>query len=89
VLDMAVELVKKCGDTHILIEGHTCNIGSDEYNMKLGMRRAEATKAYLVANGISADILETNSLGESTPKFPNDSKESRARNRRIEFKVIR
>jgi OOP family OmpA-OmpF porin len=89
ILDLAVELIKKCGLGHkIEVQGHTCSIGSDEYNMKLGMKRAEMAKTYLVGRGISADILFTKSYGESKPRYPNDTRENRAKNRRIEFHVI-
>jgi OOP family OmpA-OmpF porin len=89
VLDLAVELLKRCDSTHkIEVQGHTCSLGSDEYNMKLGLRRAEATKTYLISRGINGDMLVTKSYGESKPAFPNDTKENRAKNRRIELHVL-
>jgi OOP family OmpA-OmpF porin len=89
ILDMAVDLIKKCGLGHkIEVQGHTCNIGSEEYNMKLGQRRADAAKTYLVSRGISPDVLFPKSYGESKPKFPNDTRDNRAKNRRIEFHVV-
>ena len=64
------------------------NIGSEDYNMKLGQKRADAVKDYLVARGISADRLSTRSFGESMPIADNKTADGRAINRRVEFKVL-
>ncbi len=72
------------GDT-LVLEGHTDNVGSDEYNMGLGQRRADAVKRYLVEQGVAAERIETKSLGESQPAVPNDSPGNRALNRRVVF----
>ncbi len=88
VLDEAVDILKKHANKKVAIEGHTDAIGSDAYNMKLGMRRANAVKNYLVDKGISADMLSTESFGESQPVADNKTKEGRAMNRRVEFKVM-
>ena len=88
VLDEAVDILKKHTNKRVIIEGHTDAIGSDAYNMKLGMRRANAVKNYLVDKGISADMLSTESFGESQPVAENTTKEGRAMNRRVEFKVM-
>ena len=88
VLDEAVDILKKHTNKKVGVEGHTDAIGSDAYNMKLGMRRANAVKKYLVDKGISADMLSTESFGESQPVADNKTKEGRAMNRRVEFKVM-
>ncbi len=87
-LDRVVEILKAYPTARIEIQGHTDSIGSESYNMKLGLKRAEAVKKYLVDHGISADRLETKSFGETKPIAPNDTKEGRAKNRRVEFKLI-
>ncbi len=88
VLDEAVEILKKHADKKVEIQGHTDSIGTDAYNEKLGMRRATAVKNYLVDKGVNGDNLTTVSFGESNPVADNGTKEGRAMNRRVEFKVM-
>jgi len=87
VLDEAVAALQKHPGKKVTIEGHTDAIGSDAYNEKLGMRRSDAVKSYLVEKGIAADTLTTESFGETQPVADNKTKEGRAMNRRVEFKV--
>lgn len=74
-------------DTVIVI-GHTDSIGSDEYNMRLGQRRAEAVKAYLVSKGIDSRTIRTESRGERDPVADNKTALGRAKNRRAVVEVI-
>ena len=68
------------------VEGHTDNIGGDEYNMDLSQRRAEAVKSALVTRyHIAADRLTPKGFGATRPKEPNDTLAGRARNRRVEL----
>jgi outer membrane protein OmpA-like peptidoglycan-associated protein len=68
------------------VEGHTDNIGGDEYNLELSKQRAAAVKAALVARyHVAADRLATAGYGASRPKDTNDTLEGRARNRRVEL----
>jgi outer membrane protein OmpA-like peptidoglycan-associated protein len=69
------------------IEGHTCNIGTAEYNLALGERRSSAVREYLAARGISADRLRTVSYGEERPKHDNAREETRRLNRRAALVV--
>ncbi len=69
----------------VTIEGHCCPIGTAEYNMALGQRRAESAKAYLVKLGIDAGILNTISYGEE--KLVTTDSLQYHRNRRCEFKT--
>jgi len=87
VLDEAVSVLQKHPGKRVTIEGNTDAIGSDAYNQKLGQRRANSVKSYLVDKGIAADTLTTESYGESRPVADNKTKEGRAMNRRVEFKV--
>jgi len=87
VLDEAVSVLQKHPGKKVTIEGNTDSIGSEAYNMKLGMRRAESVKKYLVEKGIAADTLTTESFGKDKPVADNKTKEGRAMNRRVEFKV--
>jgi OOP family OmpA-OmpF porin len=87
-LDAAAEVLKKFPDLRIEISGHTDAQGAEAFNLDLSQRRADAVKDYLVGKGISADRIETRGVGESEPRESNATKAGRAKNRRIEFKVL-
>ncbi len=72
----------------VIAIGHTDSIGSDAYNQKLSVRRAEAVKAYLVSKGIEPNRIYTEGKGEKQPVASNKTKEGRAKNRRVEIEVI-
>lgn len=69
----------------INIGGHTDSVGDDNYNLSLSKRRARAVYNYFVERGIAKDRLSYEGYGESKPAHPNDTKENRAKNRRVEF----
>ena len=71
----------------LLIVGHTDAIGTDDYNMELGGRRAQAIKKYFEAKGISAGKSITESRGEKEPVDDNKTAEGRAKNRRTEITI--
>ncbi len=85
------EEIKKVADfmilypeTEALLEGHTCDLGSEAYNQQLSSRRANTVKNYLVKNfGINPDRLKTRGAGESEPIAQNSSEEGRMKNRRV------
>jgi outer membrane protein OmpA-like peptidoglycan-associated protein len=81
-LDEAIRTLQQNADLRIEIEGHTCNIGTSEYNLALGERRATAVRDYLASRGIGADRLRTVSYGEERPKHDNAREETRRLNRR-------
>jgi outer membrane protein OmpA-like peptidoglycan-associated protein len=66
------------------VEGHTDSIGSESYNTELSAERAEAVKAYLMAQGVPEDRLGTVGHGEASPVADNSTEEGRQRNRRVE-----
>jgi len=72
----------------VIAVGHTCSIGSDAYNQKLSVRRAESVKRYLVAKGIEANRIYTEGKGEKQPAYSNKTREGRQKNRRVEIEVI-
>ncbi|PGH22805.1 hypothetical protein RN96_06895 [Fusobacterium polymorphum] len=73
----------------VTIVGHTDSVGSNQYNFKLSRKRAEAVKAKLLEFGLAEDrILGIEAMGEEEPIASNDTKEGRAENRRVEFKLI-
>ena len=83
----AVAALQANPDLNIEIEGHTCNIGTAEYNLALGERRATAVRDYLQSRGISNDRLNTVSYGEERPKYNNSREETRRLNRRAALVV--
>jgi peptidoglycan-associated lipoprotein len=87
LLDQAVTAMQQDSTLRIQIEGHTCNIGTAEYNLALGDRRANAVRDYLASRGISADRLSTISYGEERPKYDNAREETRRLNRRASLVV--
>ncbi len=83
--DVAARVNASAGDEQLTIVGFTDSIGTEEYNMALGQRRADATAAYLVdQGGISASNINTRSMGESQPVANNDTAEGRGKNRRVD-----
>ncbi len=72
----------------IIAVGHTDSVGTDAYNQKLSIRRAEAVKAYLQAKGIEANRIYTEGKGEKQPVDSNKTAAGRAKNRRVEIEVV-
>ena len=87
-LDDLVSKVKDINLEVIIAVGHTDSIGTDAYNQKLSVRRAEAVKAYLVSKGIEKNRVYTEGKGEKQPVADNKTKEGRAKNRRVEIEVV-
>jgi outer membrane protein OmpA-like peptidoglycan-associated protein len=87
ILAQAVEAMRADPTLRVRIEGHTCNIGTAEYNLALGDRRARSVQQYLSSNGIAADRLTTVSFGEEQPKHDNSREETRRLNRRAAMTV--
>lgn len=72
----------------VIAVGHTDSVGTDAYNQKLSVRRAEAVKAYLVSKGIEANRVYTEGKGKKQPVADNKTAEGRAKNRRVEIEVV-
>lgn len=72
----------------VIAVGNTDSVGTDAYNMALGQRRAQSVKAYLVAKGIDASRIYTESKGKSNPVASNATAEGRAKNRRVDIEVV-
>lgn len=84
-LNSIVKLLQEQSALKFNIEGHTDSDGDDNTNMKLSQERAEAVKAYLVSQGITAERLSSKGWGESRPLDKNTTAEAKSNNRRVEF----
>lgn len=87
ILDEAIKAMQDDANLKLTIEGHTCNIGTAEYNLALGERRAAAVRDYLSSRGVNASRVQTVSYGEERPKFDNSREETRRLNRRAAMTV--
>lgn len=72
----------------IIAVGHTDSVGSEAYNQRLSVRRAEAVKAYIVSKGVEASRVYTEGKGEAQPVADNKTSAGRAKNRRVEIEVV-
>jgi len=86
-LRIKADFLIKHPDVRLRIEGHCDNRGSDQYNMNLGLKRAQAAKDFLMELGVKDDQLTVISLGEKQPIDPSDNEEAWAANRRTEYIV--
>jgi OmpA-OmpF porin, OOP family len=87
-LDDLVGKVKDINLEVIIAVGHTDSVGTDAYNQRLSVRRAESVKAYLVSKGIEKNRVYTEGKGEKQPVADNKTSEGRAKNRRVEIEVV-
>jgi OOP family OmpA-OmpF porin len=87
-LDDLADKVRAINLEVVIAIGHTDSVGSDAYNQKLSVRRAESVKAYLVSKRIEPNRIYTEGKGEKQPVASNKTKDGRAKNRRVEIEVI-
>jgi len=87
-LDDLASKVKAINLEVVIAIGHTDSIGSDAYNQKLSVRRAESVKAYMVSKGVEPNRIYTEGKGEKQPVASNKTKDGRQKNRRVEIEVI-
>ena len=86
-LDKLSQILVKYPDTDIEIQGHTDNVGTENYNEGLSERRASAVTNYLKSKGVKSSRLKPIGYGETAPKYANTSEEGRTQNRRVEFLI--
>ena len=86
-LDKLVKIFTEYNETNLLIEGHTDDVGKDEYNLSLSEKRAKAVSNYLASQGISSSRITTKWYGKTQPKYENNSAANRALNRRVEIAI--
>jgi OOP family OmpA-OmpF porin len=85
VLGKALGALQSNAQLAVEVQGHTDNVGGDDYNLKLSQSRAEAVKSWLAGHGIAAARLTAKGYGRSHPVADNESPEGRAKNRRVEL----
>ncbi len=88
ILDGIYEALRDNPEIAVEIQGHTCAIGTDQYNQGLSERRAQTVMKYLQGKGIAASRMTAKGYGEAQPMDSNKTKEGRANNRRVELKPI-
>jgi len=84
-LDPLVKALNTDINQTVIVEGHTDNIGSKDYNLSLSEKRADSVKAYLVSQGIDGERVSTQGMGFEFPVANNQTKEGRQQNRRVEI----
>ena len=92
-MDSVVSVLMQNPEWKVEVQGHTDSKGSDKYNLVLSLKRANQAASYMVSKGIHKQRITTKGMGKSMPLVPNtkdgqDDPEGRARNRRVEFKII-
>lgn len=86
-LDSLVILLDEHQDINVEIVGHTCNLGTKNINAKVGLKRANAVKEYLVDKGVGKNRIYVSSQGEYDPLYPNNTKDNRISNRSVSFQT--
>ncbi len=88
ILDMVATLMQDKPWLNLIVEGHTCDLGSDAVNERLGMQRAQAAADYLASKGVDSSRVSVLSKSSREPLVPNTSEDNRRINRRAELKPI-
>ncbi len=88
-LDELVEYLKASNNTKISISGHTDSDGTDQENLFLSQNRSKAVASYIITKGIDTSRISFKGFGKTKPVLPNTSPENKAKNRRIEFVLIK
>lgn len=88
ILKEKVRWLRENPGVNVVIEGHTDERGTEEYNMALGQQRAQSIKTFLVNSGIDESRLQIVSYGEERPVDPRSNEEAWAKNRRGHFRIL-
>jgi outer membrane protein OmpA-like peptidoglycan-associated protein len=89
LLNSGADIASRCPSVKFQVEGHTDSIGGHRFNQKLSEQRAKSVVDYLTDKGISTARIQSAGYGDTRPVAPNNSETNRAKNRRIEFKVMK
>jgi len=87
ILDEVAEALMASAEYDFVVSGHTCNIGTEDYNQGLSERRAQSVVKYLMNKGVNNAFVGSKGYGETQPAVPNTSIENRKKNRRAEFMI--
>jgi OmpA-OmpF porin, OOP family len=87
-LDAALKILVEYPDLKLEIQGHTDDVGDHDYNVDLSQRRADSVKRYFVEKGVTEDRLIAKGYGPDAPLLAKKTKAARAKNRRVEFKLV-
>jgi outer membrane protein OmpA-like peptidoglycan-associated protein len=87
-LDEAIRILQEEPGQIVICEGHTDSVGTDAYNMRLSLRRANAVRDYLIKGGIAPQNIKVEGFGESRPVATNETAEGRQQNRRVELRLM-
>ncbi len=88
-LDKVAATLLKYEDVKVQLLGHSCDIGNEQARYNIGILRAKEAKTYLVEKGIEANRISVESMSSKYPAVPNNSSDNRAKNRRVEIKIIK
>ena len=89
ILNQGAEILRNNARVRVEVQGHTDDIGSDQYNQALSEQRAQAVVDYMINAGIATNRMEPRGYGETQPIVANDSNANRSLNRRVDFVVIK
>jgi OOP family OmpA-OmpF porin len=87
-VERVAEHLEKYASDKIVVEGHTCSRGTEEYNLDLGMRRADGVRNHLLELGVAPGRITVVSYGESRPRADNSTEDSRRLNRRVVMEIV-
>ncbi len=87
-LNKISDIMNRYPQTQIVVVGHTDSVGSEQYNLELSLRRANAVADYLINHGVAVSRMGTEGRGELEPISSNDTAAGRAQNRRVEIYVV-
>lgn len=87
-LDKLVALLNDYPGASLIVDGHTDATGTEEYNQWLSEKRAESVKKYAVDKGMDESRIATHGYGQAKPVAPNNTKEGRQQNRRVEVTIV-
>jgi outer membrane protein OmpA-like peptidoglycan-associated protein len=88
-LDRMIALMNERPAMQVEIAGHTCDIGDGNYNLGLSERRAKSVQKYIVSKGVDPSRVTVQFFGETKPAVENRDRETRRKNRRVEFKIVK
>ncbi len=87
LLDKVAQVLLKYPKIKLIVEGHTDDVGGEEYNKDLSLRRADSVKTYLVRKGVYPDYIRIYGYGKSRPAVKGTLPKDRKMNRRVEFRL--